>query len=133
MISRPTGMTLIELLVVLAIVATLATLIAPAGFRQVERASAQAEWATLVREMENASSQAFFTGAAVRMEFDGAILRAVSSSGQSRDLTFQHVFFLESQVIWLNANGVADPAVVYGWMAGRRRELKLNGWLREQP
>ena len=128
---RPLGMTLVELLVVLAIVGTVATLVAPAGYRQVERARAQAEWATVEREMESISKKAFFRSSRVRVDFDGASLRWVFSGGETQEIKFRYVFFENDQKVSINANGVASPDEVSAWISGSNRRLQLNRWLRE--
>jgi prepilin-type N-terminal cleavage/methylation domain-containing protein len=129
--SLVNGFTLVELLVVVAIVAILSTLVAPAAYRQVERARGQAEWASIKRELESVSKAAFFRSDRVKIEFDGATVRFSYSTGDRREHKLRHVFFESGQTVWVNTNGVATPNNVNGWVSGAPRRITMNQWLLE--
>jgi len=127
--TRTSGFTLIELLIVIGIVGLTASLVAPVGLKQVERARADAEWLTLSRTMTGLSFRAFAQGRSLDIAADGTRLAWQASSGAKGELVLERVFFPPGQRIRVTRNGVAEPGQLHAAVSGEDRVLKLNGWL----
>lgn len=126
---RPAGFTLIELLIVIGIVGLTASLVAPVGLKQVERARADAEWLTLSRTMNGLAFRAFAQGRSLDIAADGTRIAWEASSGVKGELVLDRVFFPPGQRIRVTRNGVAEPDLLRAAVAGQDRVLKLNSWL----
>ena len=127
--SRAAGFTLIELLIVIGIVGLTASLVAPVGLKQVERARADAEWLTLSRTVTGLAFRAFAQGRSIDISADGTRLSWSASSGVTGELELERVFFPPGQRIFVTRNGVAAPSELRAAVAGEERILKLNAWL----
>ena len=129
-------MTLIELLVVMAIVGILATLLAPAGLRQVEKTRALSEWSSLELEVNSLSQSAFFESATISIQFDGSVMRwrSADDSQLVGEKRLNFIFFHPRQSIFINRNGISFPDTVSARLGNANRQLHLNGWLAlEEP
>lgn len=123
------GFTLVELLIVLTIIGLTASLVAPLGAKQFDKARAQEEWLTLRRTVDGLAFRAYALGRGTEIRAEGTSLSWRVADGSSGKLVFEKVFFEPKQVVLIDANGYADRDVMLIRMAGRPRELSLNEWL----
>jgi hypothetical protein len=127
--KRMGGITLIELLVVFSIVGMLVTLVAPVGYRQMEKARAQEEWMVFRREINELAFLAFSRGYRFDIHMSGSALEWSRQGGELESRTYEYLFFDPEQKISISAKGVASQPQIRVWQAGRERELKLNEWM----
>lgn len=123
------GFTLVELLIVLTIVGLTASLIAPLGAKQFDKARAQEEWLTLRRTVDGLAFRAYALGRGTEIRVEGTAMTWRVADGANGRLVFERIFFEPSQKITIDAAGYADRDAMLVRLAGRPRELPLNGWL----
>ena len=123
------GFTLVELLIVLTIVGLTASLVAPLGAKQFDKARAQEEWLTLRRTVDGLAFRAYALGRETELHAKGTSLEWMFADGKRGHLYFDRVFFEPEQTIAIDRNGYADRDRLQLRMAGAKRELPLNGWL----
>lgn len=122
---RAQGVTLIELLIVLAILGTLVALVAPFAQKQVERTRAEEEWLVLQRTASGIVFAAFMESAPVTVDAEGRRLQWTVAGREPRMVDFEQLYF-ERQRINVNANGLADTAVLRVRQRERQRSVALN-------
>lgn len=129
---KVSGVTLIELLIVFSIVGLLVALVAPVGYRQMEKARAQEEWLSLKREIDALAFRAFSNGNAVEIQISGSVLRWNTFGDNAQTRRYEHLFFDPEQRVVISPKGVASASSVQVWQSGRERELPLNNWMVSQ-
>ena len=125
------GFTLVELLIVLTIVGLTASLVAPLGAKQFEKARAQEEWLTLRRTVDGLAFRAFALGRETELHAKGSLLEWRFADGQGGNLELSRIFFDPEQTTFIDRNGYADRDHLQMRMAGAPRELSLNHWLQQ--
>lgn len=123
------GFTLIELLIVLTIIGLTASLVAPLGTKQFDKARAQEEWLTLRRAVDGLAFRAYALGRDTELHAKGGLLEWTLADGKKGHIDFDRVFFDPEQTIRIDHNGFADRDRLQLRMAGSPRELALNEWL----
>ncbi len=113
----------------LAILGFVIALVGPLTAERIDKARAQEEWIVLDRTVHGLAFKAFADGREVELRAEGAELRWKMAGLEERSLPLEHLFFDEPQVVYINVNGVAEPASLALHQAGRARVLELNGWL----
>ena len=87
------GFTLVELLIVLTIIGLTASLVAPLGAKQFEKARAQEEWLTLRRTVDGLAFRAYALGRDTELHAQGASLTWRLPDGQRSE---EHTSELQS-------------------------------------
>lgn len=109
--NKLAGFTLIELMIVMTITGLLMGLVGPMTIHQLERSQAKSELLNLKRQLKNASIKAFFSGKALRYDFDGKTLIISeldkAATLESKVVEFNYLFF-ERQKILFNSKGFVD-------------------------
>lgn len=127
--TQSSGFTLVELLIVLTIIGLTASLVAPLGAKQFDKARAQEEWLTLRRTVDGLAFRAYSLGRETELHAKGTSLEWAFADGKKGHLDFKKVFFAPEQTISIDRNGYADRDRLELRMAGAPRELTLNNWL----
>lgn len=127
--TQSSGFTLVELLIVLTIIGLTASLVAPLGAKQFDKARAQEEWLTLRRTVDGLAFRAYSLGRETELHAKGTSLEWTFTDGKKGRLNFKKVFFAPEQTISIDRNGYADRDRLELRMAGAPRELTLNNWL----
>ena len=122
---RISGVTLIELLVVITIMMTVLGLVGGATVDSVDRARAQTEVISLYSLFKKCSVQAFASGSAIELTFEGAAVNILIDGGDQVQKQFEHLLF-DDQTVSFNRNGLPDTLLITVKVRGVPRELDLD-------
>lgn len=125
MSAKGRGFTLVEILLVLVLGALLASLVAPLGINQVEKARAQSEWLTFQREIRSLALRAFVRNEYLTLRAAGHELAWRADGGDTGTMTFEQLYFEPEQFVTFNPNGIADVEFIELLQRDRRRRLDI--------
>lgn len=117
------GFSLIELTVVIVLMASLAGLVAPLTYRQLEKSKAKTEYLVFRNTLKALCTKAFAQGLSyeIKMSANGFTTRSVLSQ---HDYQFEYLN-LPAQQFYINRNGYPSVDSIKVDMAGTQRELLM--------
>ena len=124
--KRETGFTLIELMVVLIIISLLASLVAPAIFKRIEKAEISAEEKKLASIFESAKIISFARRTPVVIKLENNILTIMNTAREPKSSTGFQFFLFEKDLVRYNANGFCDQKDIKYICDNRERILSLE-------